>query len=275
MSGELKGEWKLLKVWECHKCKELIKDGRRVSEHKCEIRENDLVISNKTIEEQKKIIDDQKTDLENQRKVIDEQKTTIENQKNAIGSHKATIKDQKKTIEDQNKTIEYYKKTIESQNMVIDEKNKFIKEKIAEDQYKIIEDQKKTIEGHKRAIDSQRRSIEERDMTIDEQKKIIDNQKKIIREKELDEKTINKNIPKIDNKENNGVYVHIWNHGKTIKDSKDTGYREDMEIDIFAKGRGRDRIIIKNGKVVKKPEDIEIIGTNSPTGFIVQGMYKI
>ena len=281
MSGELKGEWKLLKVWECHRCKTLIRSGRNISDHKCDIKEDELSVVNRTIEEQKNIIEEQKKAIEEQKNIIDSQKGGIEdrdkfidNQKNVINGNKNTIKDQKRTIEEQNKGIEYYKKTIENQNAVIEEQNKVIKDKAAEDHYKIIEDQKTTIENYRRTIENQKISMDDKDRIANDQKKIIEDQKRIIRDQEIKEKTTKKNISNINNKDNGGICVHVWEEGKYIKDSKNIGYREDIEIDVFAKGRGRDRIIIKNGRLIKKPDDIEIIGEQTPDGFIMKGIYK-
>ncbi len=281
LRGELRGEWKLLKVWECHRCKTLIRMGRETSTHKCDVEENELSIGNKTIEELKRVIGEQKELVENQKIIIEDRDKLIENQKNAIGSHKSTIKDQKKTIDDQKKTIddqnkavEYYKKAIDSQKVVIDEQNRLIKDKAEEDQNKIIEDQKRTMEGHRRAIDSQKRSIDDRDRIIDDQKKVIESQKRIIIDKDIEENVVNKNIPNIGNKDNGGIKVHILEEGKQIKDSKDAGYRENIEIEIFEKGKGKDRIIIKNGRLTKKPDDIDIIGEYTSEGFIMKGIYK-
>ena len=56
--------------------------------------------------------------------------------------------------------------------------------------------------------------------------------------------------------------------------SKDIGYREEIEFEIFERGKGREKIIIKNGKVVKKPDDIIVIGDHTSEGFIIKGIYK-
>jgi hypothetical protein len=281
MSEELKGEWKLLKIWECRKCKALVRDERRVSEHMCEIKENELITSNKTIEEQKRVIVEQKNIIEEQKGIIDGQKGTVEDRDLSIGkqnetikNHKETIENQRKMIVGQNKSIEYYKKTIDNQKVIIDEQNKLIKEKVEEDQNKIIEDQKRTIDGHRRAIESQKRSIDDRDIIINNQKRTIEDQKKIIRDNEIEEKVVNNNIQQINNKDNGGIHVHVLERGKLIKDSKDTGYREDTEIEIFEKGKGKDRIIIKNGRLTKKPDHIDIIGEYTPEGFVMKGIYK-
>lgn len=255
-----RGEYKLLKVWECHKCKTLIRLGIDVSRHTCNINENELTLSNKVVEEQKSL--------------IEEQKSIIEGQKIKIGNINDLIEEHKKTIESQNKSIEYYKKTIESQKFIIGKNNKFIKEKLEDDQYKVIEDQKNIIERYIKTIESQKRSIQERDITIDKQNGIIENQKKIIRDNDLEEKTIKKEIPKIVDKNNGKICVHILKEGRQIRDSKDVGYRENIEIDIFEKGKGKDRIIIKNGKLTKKPADIDIIGEYTSEGFIMKGIYK-
>ncbi len=153
--------------------------------------------------------------------------------------------------------------------------NNIIKEKAEEDQYKIIEEQKKTIEGHRRAIDSQKRSIDDRDRTIDEQRIVIKKKKRIIKDKDIETRGTNNNIQKINNNgDNGGINVHILEEGKPIKDSKNIGYREDIEIEIFEKGKGKDRIIIKNGRLTKKPDYIDIIGENTPDGFVMRGIYK-
>jgi hypothetical protein len=281
MSGELKGEWKLLKIWECRKCKALIRDERRAFEHRCDIKENELTTVNKTIEEQKGTIDSLKTAIEEQKGTIDSLKTAIEDRNISIEKLNETIKNQKEAAENQrkmiigqNKSIEYHKKTIDSQKSTIDEQNNLIKEKEEEDQTKIIEDQTRIIEGHKRAIESQKRSIDDRDIIINDQKKVIESQKKIIKDQEIEKKAVNKNIPKIGNENNGGIYVHILEQGKPIKDSKDTGYRDDVEIEIFEKGKGKDRIIIKNGRLAKKPEHINIIGEHTSEGFVMKGIYK-
>lgn len=293
MSGEfkgdeLKGEWKLLKIWECRRCKVLIRDERRVSDHRCDIKENELTIGNKTIEEQKNIIEKQQGIIEDrdlkigeQKNIIEEQKITIADrdlkivkQNETIKNHKDTIENQKKMIIGQNKSIESHKNTINDQKVIIYEQNNLIKEKTGEDQNKIIDDQKRIIEGHKRAIESQKRSIDDRDIFIEDQKRTIENQKKIIRDKEIEEKVDNNNIPKINNENNGGICVYILEKGKSIKDSKDIGYRDDTEIEIFEKGKGKDRIIIKNGKLIKKPDYIDIVGEDTSEGFLMKGILK-
>ena len=287
MSGELKGEWKLLKIWECHKCKALFRDERRVSEHTCEIKENELTISNKIIEKQKGIINDQKVTIEDkdlsiknqknaidsQKAIIDEQKGVINDQKVTIDEQKGVINDQKVTIEDRDLSIKNQKNAIDNQKAIIDEQNMLIKMKEEEDQNKIIEDQKRIIEVHRRAIESQKRTIDDRDILIGDQKRTIETQKKIIRDKEMEEKVVNKNIPKFDETNNGGIHAHVLEKGKPIKDSKE-GYREDTEIEIFEKGKGKDRIIIKNGRLTKKPDYIDIIGEYTSEGFVMKGIYK-
>jgi hypothetical protein len=135
------------------------------------------------------------------------------------------------------------------------------KEQIIEDQRITIEEQNKIINDHKKTIINQ-------ETTIEEQKK---HQNKVI------EKIVylEKNVPKTDRNQGiENINVDIWKRDYRIKDSKDEGYREEIDFEIFERGKGREKIIIKNGKVVKRPDDIIIIGKHSSEGFIVKGIYR-
>lgn len=230
MAKESAGEWKLIKAWECKKCKLLIKDGRQVFDHKCSLsdKEDELLRLRKIIENQDQTIAEQKVIVENRDKVVDSKKEKIDGLENFI-------KELNESIESKDNDIK-------------------IKEQIIEDQKVIIDNNKKTIINQ--------------EMTIEEQKK---NQNKVV------EKIVylEKNAPKIDKGENvENINVDIWQRDYRIKDSKDEGYREEIEFEIFERGKGREKLIIKNGKVVKKPDDIIVIGKHSPEGFIVKGIYR-
>lgn len=237
MASEDKGEWKLVRVWECKACKLLIKDGRKVFDHTCTIKDRDdeLLRLKKTIEDLNHNIEEQKIIIENKDKVIKSQNDRINGLENFI----------------------------KELNDVMGDKNNDLtaKEHIIDDQKIVIEDQNKVIDNNKKTIINL-------EMTIEEQKK---NQNKVI------EKIVylDKNSPKTDKNESiKNINVDIWQRDFRIKDSKDEGYREEIEVEIFERGKGREKVIIKNGKVVKKPEDIIVIGKNSSEGFIVKGIYR-
>lgn len=61
----------------------------------------------------------------------------------------------------------------------------------------------------------------------------------------------------------------IWNQTMLIKGE------ETCEIKIEEKeGEGRisRKVIIKNGKVIEKPSDVDILGEETPDGFIITGL---
>jgi len=223
MAKDSAGEWKLVKVWECKKCKLLIKDGRNVFDHTCTIKDKEdelLTLRN--------IIDHKNLALEERDKFIDVHKNKIYGLENFI-------KELKENIENCNNTVR-------------------IKEGLIEEQKKVIDDQKKTIINQ--------------DMKMDEQKKNRNNviEKIVYLDRNVSNTTANKNIGSIN--------VDIWQKDFRIKDSKDIGYREEIEFEIFERGKGREKIIIKNGKVIKKPDDIIIIGEHTSDGFITKGIYR-
>ncbi len=223
MVSEDKGEWKLLKVWQCKACKLLIKDGRDVFDHTCNARE----------------IEDELAKL---RKIVAEQQNIIEEQK-------VIIEEKNKAIEKWNGRTDGLENFIKELNSALVEKDNDIKIK---DQ--IIENKKKTIIDLEGIIAEQKKSTN----------KVIE---KVV--------YLDKNTPKTEqNKSVNNINVDIWQKNDRIKDSKDEGYREEIEVEVFERGKGREKVIIKNGKVIKKPDDIILIGKNSQEGFIVKGVYR-
>lgn len=237
MTSEENGEWQLLKVWKCKKCKLLIHDAREVFDHVCSAKEeeNKLLALRKTIEDRDISIDERD-------KFIDNQKIKI----NAL-----------------NNRIEGLENFIKELNAAIDGCNNTVATKD-----KIIEEQKIVIEDHKKIICGQNVTIEEQNSTIENQKK---NQGKIV------EKVVylEKGVPNTDeNKVVDNINVDIWRKDDRIKDSKDSGYREEIEVEIFERGKGKEKIIVKNGKVIRKPDDIIIIGKNTSSGFIIKGIYR-
>lgn len=47
----------------------------------------------------------------------------------------------------------------------------------------------------------------------------------------------------------------------------------DMQItEKEGKGRISRRVVVRNGKVIEKPEDVNILGEETPDGFIVSGL---
>lgn len=237
MTSEEDGEWQLLKVWKCKKCKLLIHDAREVFDHVCSAKEEEdrLLTLRKIIEDRDISLGERDTYIDNQKMKIGVINSKVESLENFIKELDAAIDSCNNTVTERDKTIEEYKTTIN--------------------------DQKKIISGQ--------------NVTIEEQKTIIENQKKnsckvvekvVYLEKGVSHKGSD-NI--VDN-----INVDIWKKDNRIKDSKDSGYREEIEVEIFERGKGKEKIIIKNGKVIKKPEDIIIIGKNTQDGFIVKGIYR-
>lgn len=238
MAIESTGEWKLVKVWECNVCKLLIKDGRNVFDHTCTIKDKKDEISSL-----KNIINDKSLALEERDKFIDSQKVKIDSQKNKIDGLNSFI-------EELNGNIEDYKNTIRTKDGIIEEQ--------------------------RTVIDNQKKTIINQETTIDEQKK---NQNKVIEkvvyiERNASRTVVNQNIDTVVNQNIDKIDVDIWKKDFRIKDEKDNGYREEIEFEIFERGKGREKIIIKNGKVIKKPDDIIIIGEHTSGGFIVKGIYR-
>lgn len=236
MAKESMGEWKLVKVWECKGCKLLIKDGREVFDHACSPKDEESEISSL-----RNIIDDKNLALEERDKFVDSQKIKIDNQKEKIDI-------QKEKIDGLDSFAEELKGNIEDCNNTI-----MVKDRIIDEQKTVIDDQKKTIINQ--------------EMTIEEQKK---NNNKVIEKvvylERSSSRTDNENIEKLD--------VDIFQKDYRIKDEKDKGYRDEIEFEIFERGKGREKIIIKNGKVMKKPDDIIVIGERTSEGFIVKGIYR-
>lgn len=223
MASEEKGEWKLVKVWECKGCKLLIKDGVQVFDHMCTVKDkdNELFALRKTIE--------------HKNLALEERDRFIDTQKNKIHGLNDFVKILDDNIERNNKSIEEKDKVIEEQRII---------------------------------VDSQKKDIINKDATIENQKR---NQNKVI------EKIVylEKDTPNTGNNQSvEHINVDIWKKDYRIKDSKNGGYREEIEIEIFERGKGREKIIIKNGKVIKKPDDIIIIGERTSDGFITKGIYR-
>lgn len=251
MTSEENGEWKLLKAWECKTCKVLIKDGRKVYDHVCTVKEEEDKLL-----EFRKIIDDRDVSLEERDKFIDGQKIKI-------GTLDRRIEGLEHFIKELNTAIDGYNNASAA------------KDKIIEEQKVAIEDHKKIIEEQKLAIEDNKKTIYDQHITIEEQKTSMENQKK--NQSKVVEKVIylERGSPKIGNDTIiSDINVDIWQKDDRIKDSKDSGYREEIEVEIFERGKGKEKIIIKNGKVIKKPDDIIIIGKKTQEGFIIKGIYR-
>lgn len=243
MTSEENGEWILIKVWECKKCKLLLR-GSRIHDHVCSIedREDQLSKLRTIIDNQNHIIEEQKITIENKGIIIDSRNTRIDGLENFIKELNSLLEDKDNDIKTKGQIIEGQKATIEGQNAIIEEQ-------------KIL-------------VDDSKRTIIDQEITIE---KLNKNQNKVV------EKVVylEKNVPKTDrNGSVENINVDIWNKDYRIKDSKDEGYREEIEFEIFERGKGREKIIIKSGKVVKKPDDIIVVGKHSPEGFIVKGIYR-
>jgi uncharacterized coiled-coil protein SlyX len=286
MADESTGEFKLLKVWECKKCKSLIKDARKISGHGCTVKEEEDKLL-----EFRKIIDDRDLALDERDKFIDSQKRKIDGLVSRIEglehfikelnasiddyNNAKTIKDelmekQKLVIEDQKKIVDNLNATIEEQRTAANDQNAAIDAKIA-----IIDGQSSTIENQRITIEDQKKIIANQNVAIEEQRSTIENQKR--NQSKIVEKIVylEKGASNADtDKTVNNINVDIWQKDNRIKDSKDSGYREEIEVEIFERGKGKEKIIIKNGKVMKKPDDIIIIGKSSQEGFIVKGIYR-
>jgi chromosome segregation ATPase len=271
MTDESMGEWKLLKAWECRKCKLLIKDARKVYDHVCSEKEEDKLLA------LRKIIDDRDISLEEREKLIDGQKIKIGTLDRRIEGLEHFIKELNVAIDGYNDTAEVKDKIIEELNIAIEELNITIKElretidgcnNTTVEKDKIIEKQNIAIEDHKRTIYNQRATIEEQNATMENRKK--NNGKVVEKVVYLEKGTSNIGSDNVIS----DINVDILQRDSRIKDSKDSGYREEIEVEIFERGKGKEKIIIKNGKVIKKPDDIIIIGKNTPDGFIVKGIYR-
>ncbi len=236
MVSDDKGEWKLLKVWQCKKCKLLIRDARQVFDHNCGV-------------------DDKEHELSKLRNIIEERNKTIE-EFNIV-------------IEQQNHKVQGLENFVKELNAIIAKGNNTIS-----DIERTVEEQKNIIDENKRIIDSQKKAIIEHDITIETLKK---NQNKIVEKvvyvnSGTDNNDSTGNIGKDEDVQN--ISVDIWQKHFRVKDSKDNGYREDIEFEIFERGRGKEKIIIKNGKVLKKPDDIIVIGKYEREGFTIKGIYR-
>jgi uncharacterized coiled-coil protein SlyX len=245
MADENTGEWKLAKVWECKKCRLLIKDGRKVFDHVCSVKEEEDKLL-----QLRNILDDKDIALYERDKFIDSQKNKIFSLENRVNGLENFIKELDETIRVYNN-------------------NTIVKDQAIEDQKIIIGEQKKT-------IDSQSMTIEEQRDTLENQKK---SKNKVVEKIVYLEKGSG-STPGLDSPNNGNdnvvrnINVDIWQKDNRIKDSKDSGYREEIEVEIFERGKGKEKIIIKNGKVIKKPDDIIIIGQNTQEGFVVKGIYR-
>jgi chromosome segregation ATPase len=258
MASEDKGEWKLLKVWQCKKCKLLINDGRQVYDHVCTVKEEeDKLLA------LRKIIYDRDASLEERDKFIDSQRTKIDALNKRTEGLEHFITELNIEISSRNNMVGVKDGIIEEQKIAIEEY------KVAIEGHKaVIEECNESIDDHKKTIDRQHAEIEEQNLTIENQKK---NQVKFVEKVVYLEKGISTggNDSYI-----NDINVDILQKDAHIKDSKDSGYREEIEVEIFERGKGKEKIIIKNGKVIKKPDDIVIIGKKTPEGFIVKGIYR-
>src|SRR3989304_5364691 len=160
------------------------------------------------------------------------------------------------------KNIDDLNHSIEEHNIIIGNKDNF-----ASIQNERIDYLENAIRELKEIMENRNNEVMTKEKIIEDQKK---NQSKVV------EKIVylDKNAPIGKNTNVENINVDIWQKDFRIKDSKDEGYREEIEFEIFERGKGREKIIIKNGKIVKKPEDIIVIGKHSSEGFIVKGIYR-
>jgi uncharacterized coiled-coil protein SlyX len=165
---------------------------------------------------------------------------------------------------------------IEEQKTIIADKNKAINGRVAR-----TEGLENFIKELNVALAEKDHIIKTREHTIEDKKKtIIDLEGTIAEQKKNSSKVIEKvvyldnNVKSEQDKGIENINVDIWQKNDRIKDSKDEGYREEIEVEVFERGKGREKVIIKNGKVIKKPEDIILIGKSSSDGFIVKGIYR-
>ena len=201
-----------------------------------------------------------------------------------VFDHACTIKEKEdellrlgKIIEEQNLLFEEKEKSIDNKNNKINSLDSFAKEL-----HSVIDDLNNNIKAKDETIEEYKLTIAGHEATIDEQKFTIINQNTTIEDlKKGHNKVIEKivyleaNASKTDgNNSVQSISVDILQRDNRIKDSKDSGYREEIEVEIFERGKGREKIIIKNGKVIKKPDDIIIIGENTKEGFVVRGIYR-
>lgn len=194
-----------------------------------------------------------------------------------VFDHTCTVKDRedelltlRNIVEQKNLALEERDKFIDGQRNKIYGLDSFIKElkENMENCNNTIRIKDGTIEEQKTVINDQKKTIINQEMTIEEQKK---NQNKVIEKVVYLEKNESRTAP---NKNIENINVDILQKDFRIKDSKDIGYREEIEFEIFERGKGREKIIIKNGKVIKKPDDIIVIGDHTSEGFIIKGIYK-
>lgn len=272
MASEDKGEWKLLKVWQCKKCKLLIHDGRQVYDHVCSVKEEeDKLLA------LRKIINDRDASLEDRDKFIDSQKLKIDAFNKRIEGLEHFITELNAEISKCNNTVRVKDGIIEEQKVAIEEYKAAIEEyKVATEECKtVIEGHNDTIEKYQKVIDDHKKTMDRQRVEIEEQSLAMENQKKN-QVKSVEKVVYLERGASADDHDNyiNDINVDILQKGAHIKDSKDGGYREEIEFEIFERGKGKEKIIIKNGKVVKKPDDIIIIGKNAPDGFIVKGIYR-
>jgi hypothetical protein len=310
MAEETEGEIKLLKVWECRKCKALIRYGKSVYDHKCNISEDGWKEDKRLLEGQKSFVEEQKKIIEDKDKFIEDQKNRLEEKDNSITNLKDEIEKHKNEIDESNKKLAILDKSIYEQKIIIEDKGKVLDEKnrVIGAQNESIEKQKTIIKEYEKVMDNQKRVIDSNEKVIKDQNEVISDLKSAIKEKEetasekilsnigdidldvdignididkeignIKEKKIEKgkDLIKTDKKfTGEQIYVDIWSPGVSIKDSKDLGFRPDLDIELFEKGKGKKRIIIRAGRVNKKPDDIDIIGKYTPEGFIIKGIQK-
>lgn len=61
----------------------------------------------------------------------------------------------------------------------------------------------------------------------------------------------------------------IWNQTMLIKGEETCEIKLEEKI---GKGRIARKVVIKNGKIVDKPTDVDILGEETPDGFIISGI---
>ena len=63
--------------------------------------------------------------------------------------------------------------------------------------------------------------------------------------------------------------ICVWRHGVTIKPGETATIQLIEKRDNFKR-----TVIIEDGKVIQKPDDIDILGVGTPFGFEVRGLRR-
>lgn len=60
--------------------------------------------------------------------------------------------------------------------------------------------------------------------------------------------------------------VETWKPGIALQEG------ETCVMRLTERGKGKRKVVIKNGKIIEKPEDVDILGINTPFGFVIKGL---